>query len=56
MKIKKSSSLIELTLPAMIFKDMHGHMLDLVRFMNEYIMNQEYIKFKFLFLGDFVDR
>jgi hypothetical protein len=24
--------------------------------MNEYIMNQEYIKFKFLFLGDFVDR
>jgi hypothetical protein len=56
MKIKKSSSLIELTSPEMIFRDMHGHVLDLVRFMNEYIMNPEYIKFKFLILEDFVDR
>jgi hypothetical protein len=40
----------------MIFRDMHGHMLDLVKFMNECIMNPEYIKFKFLFLEDFVDR
>jgi hypothetical protein len=56
MKIKKSSSLIELASPIMIFGDIHRHVLGLVRFIDEYIMNPEYIKFKFLFLGDIVDR
>jgi protein phosphatase len=56
MNFKKAPPLLELESPVIVFGDIHGHALDLVRFINEFIMNPEFNDFKFLFLGDLVDR
>jgi protein phosphatase len=56
MNFKKAPSLLEIESPVVVFGDIHGHALDLVRLINEFIMNTEFKEFKFLFLGDLVDR
>jgi hypothetical protein len=56
MRFKKVSSFLELKSPIVIFGDIHGHALDLIRLINEFIMNSMYKDFNFLFLGDLVDR
>jgi protein phosphatase len=53
---KETPSHLELEPPIVVFGDIHGHVLDLIRLINEFIMNEKFSDFKFLFLGDLVDR
>jgi protein phosphatase len=55
-KFKEAPPHLELEPPIVVFGDIHGHVLDLVRLINEFIINPEFKDFKFLFLGDLVDR